>query len=106
MSNQSPPNWAPSAIPTEHGWVDPKTGELLVSKKGLTNVVSGYGKNKRPSTKPVEKPASSISVTLDIETPDNLVENTFVELEVEPVAQEVTKPEVTRRRPGRQKKRV
>lgn len=108
MSNQSPPKWAPNAVPTEYGWVNPKTGELLVSKKGLTDVVSGYGRNTRPKSVPVttaDQP-SSIEVTLNIETPDTLVETTFVELEVEPMNPETTEPEVQRRRPGRPKKRV
>jgi hypothetical protein len=32
---QTAPHWAPKSIPTEMGWVDPKTGELLVAVKGL-----------------------------------------------------------------------
>jgi hypothetical protein len=106
MSNQSPPNWAPNAIPTVHGWVDPKTGELLVSKKGLTNTVSGYGKNRRPLSQPIKEPLSNNAVTLEIETPDTLVENMFVELEIESVTQEVTEPEIKRRRSGGLKKKV
>jgi len=30
-----PPNWCKNAIATNRGWVDPKTGEVLVSVKGL-----------------------------------------------------------------------
>lgn len=29
-----PPSWCPDALPSERGWVHPKTGELLVSVKG------------------------------------------------------------------------
>lgn len=76
MVNQSPPNWAPNAIPTVQGWADPKTGELLVSKKGLINTVERFGKNSRPSIKPVIN-----ETALEIDIPDTLVENTFVELE-------------------------
>lgn len=44
MTIQTPPTWAPSAVATVHGWVDPKTGELLVSKKNLKNPVAGLRK--------------------------------------------------------------
>lgn len=30
-----PPNWAPDAIATDRGWVNPDTGELLVAIRGL-----------------------------------------------------------------------
>jgi len=30
-----PPAWAPNAKPTAKGWADPKTGEILVSQRGL-----------------------------------------------------------------------
>jgi hypothetical protein len=111
MSNQSPPKWAPNAIPTIFGWADPKTGELLVSKKGLSNVVSNYRRNSRPSK---DELLSTIDVTLDISTSDDLVESTFVDLEVEPAELEdaVEKDEspvleeVKPRRPGRPKKKV
>jgi hypothetical protein len=32
---QTAPHWAPDAIPTEMGWVDAKTGELLMAVSGL-----------------------------------------------------------------------
>ena len=32
---KNPPKFAPNAVATERGWVDPKTGELLVAIKGL-----------------------------------------------------------------------
>lgn len=38
MSQQAP-NWAPDAIATTQGWVDPKTGELLMAITGLTPTV-------------------------------------------------------------------
>lgn len=111
MSNQTPPKWAPNAVPTIYGWADPKTGELLVSKKGLENVVTDFGKNKRPTAKPdiVETPVSNIDITLDITSPETLVENTFVELEVESATPEVSVPEVIdlpKRRSSRSKKRA
>ena len=27
------PNWCKHAVPTERGWIDPNTGEILVSGK-------------------------------------------------------------------------
>lgn len=36
MKNRfNPPRWAPNSIPTDRGWEDPRTGELLVSIKKL-----------------------------------------------------------------------
>jgi hypothetical protein len=32
---QTAPHWAPNSIPTELGWVDAKTGELLMAIAGL-----------------------------------------------------------------------
>jgi len=39
------------AIATKFGWADPKTGELLVSRRGLPNPVAEYKPNQpfRPS---------------------------------------------------------
>lgn len=32
---QTAPHWAPNAIATEQGWVDPDSGELLIAVEGL-----------------------------------------------------------------------
>jgi len=32
---QTAPYWAPDAVATKQGWVDPKTGELLMAIEGL-----------------------------------------------------------------------
>lgn len=32
---QTPPNWMPDAIPTELGWKDPRTGEIILGITGL-----------------------------------------------------------------------
>lgn len=34
------PTWAPDAIATDKGWVDPKNGDILVACKRLKNAVS------------------------------------------------------------------
>jgi hypothetical protein len=31
----NPPVWAPNAIATDKGWVDPNTGEVLIAIEGL-----------------------------------------------------------------------
>lgn len=69
MKNLTPPKWAPYAIATERGWVHPKTGELLISLKGLKSRIEK------------EQPAT---IVLEIETPEECpVENTFVEITTE-----------------------
>lgn len=45
MKNFSPPNWAPFAVPTDKGWVNPNTGELLISYRGLKTQID---KQKKP----------------------------------------------------------
>lgn len=66
MKNLTPPKWAPYAIATERGWVHPKTGELLVSLKGLKSRIEK------------EQPAA---VVLEIEpTVECQVENAFIEI--------------------------
>lgn len=35
MVNQTPPDWMPDAIPTEFGWKDPRTGEIILGITGL-----------------------------------------------------------------------
>lgn len=43
-----PPSWAPNAIATSRGWVNPKTGELLVAKSNLLS----YLKDNDTATQP------------------------------------------------------
>lgn len=50
---KNPPRWAPNAIATAKGWVDPKTGELLVSVKGL--IVKKKAVAKKTAAKKVSK---------------------------------------------------
>ena len=37
-----PPAYAPHAKPTNRGWIDPKTGELLVSRKHSDREITEY----------------------------------------------------------------
>lgn len=57
---KNPPSWAPNAIATEKGWVDPKTKELLVSIKGLKiKKKAPAPTNKKTTKKTVSKKKSS-----------------------------------------------
>ena len=38
----SPPNYQRNAIPTPRGWVHPRTGELLVSRKISEGAINEY----------------------------------------------------------------
>ena len=50
---KTPPRWAPDAVATARGWEDPKTGELLVSVKGLE--IAEAKKESKPAKKKVSK---------------------------------------------------
>lgn len=47
----TPPTWASNAIATDRGWVDPKTGEVLVSCTRLNNATP-YSKRFHKGGKP------------------------------------------------------
>jgi hypothetical protein len=107
---QTPPNWAPGAIQTIYGWANPKTGEILVAKRGLNNPVAGFVRG-RPYVAPepqqevildIKAPEPQQEVILDIETPDILVPSTFVDIVVEP--QPPIKEAPQQRRRGRSAK--
>ncbi len=86
MKNLTPPKWAPYAVATEQGWTHPRTGEILISLKGLKSRIEQ------------EQP----SVVLEIETPAECpVENTFVEITTEPVSEEIEVVEVVPEKRGR-----
>lgn len=68
MKILTPPKWAPNAVATEQGWVDPKTGELLISLRGLKSKIEK------------EKP----SIILEIESSmECSTDTTFVEITTE-----------------------
>ena len=67
-----PPAWAKGAIPTEKGWVNPKNGELLVSRKHTDRQLIEYWnfhKNSAPAPKPapIQEPAPIIEADPVIE---------------------------------------
>lgn len=43
MDNKTPPSYFPNAVATSVGWVNPATGELLVSHRRLENAISLEG---------------------------------------------------------------
>jgi len=50
----TPPSYAPDAVATTRGWVDAKTGELLVSVKNLKIKPVVIEKPKKPAKTKVE----------------------------------------------------
>lgn len=37
-----PPRWCKDAVPTERGWADPNTGELLISRRFNADEIAAY----------------------------------------------------------------
>ena len=66
-----PPAWAKNANPTNRGWVDPKTGELLVSRRHSDREVAEYhiAKADQPvsAPAPIQEPAPIIEADPVIE---------------------------------------
>lgn len=46
---QTPPAWAPNAIATDKGWVDPNTGEVLLAIDGLEVTVVETPQTETPA---------------------------------------------------------
>ena len=51
MSVYKKPRWAPNAVATDKGWVDPETGELLVSLKNLKSKIAAESKTQETKQK-------------------------------------------------------
>jgi hypothetical protein len=79
----SRPNWARNAIPTIYGWADPKTGEILVAKRGLSNPVIGF-KRGRPFIQTTVPETSVEEVILEITSFEKQQPTAFVEIEITP----------------------
>ena len=57
----SPPNWCKQAVPTERGWMDPNTGEILVSGKISQHLIDEwYGVPAEPSMPTGWQPAPEV----------------------------------------------
>lgn len=94
--NMAPP-WCPDAVADESGWRDPRTGELLVSLKGID-----LKKTKVPELNEKQRaraaaatPASDDHKLVQIEEPTPKVE----EAPAEPVIVEPKKKATTKRKP-------
>lgn len=80
MKKLSPPKWAPYAIATEQGWIHPKTGEILISHRGLKSMIEKEQKD----------------IVLEIEnSKECVVENTFIKVTTDekPVENELNNTE-------------
>ena len=67
-----PPSWAKGAVPSEKGWVNPKTGELLISRKHSQRQLIEYwnaqkGSAPAPKPAPIKEPAPIIEADPVIE---------------------------------------
>jgi hypothetical protein len=58
--NKTAPSWAKDAVASPQGWRNPKTGELLVSYKGLDKVVEAPAPKK--SAKKVTKKVAQVEL--------------------------------------------
>ena len=56
-NHNTPPLYAPTAVATSLGWVNPQTGEILVSHKGLEveNIINLHGIPRRDFVKVIER---------------------------------------------------
>lgn len=98
---KGPPAWAKNAIASVNGWVDSKTGELLVAKaKVLQSEVDNYNGSEKQTVVEVATEAPTIAPTEAPVEPQETVEPVATEEpdepqeEVKPVA-----PRTTRRGP-------
>lgn len=88
---KTPPQWCKNAVPSSRGWCDPKTGELLISVKGIEFEVVA------PIT---EVKIEAEDVKVEIETP--LIEENVKET---PKAEEIV-VEQPKKRTTRKKKTI
>ncbi len=85
---KTPPQWCKNAVPSARGWCDPKTGELLISVKGIKFEVAA------PVT---EVKIEAKDVKVEIETPP-VEENVEEAPKTEKVAVEQPKKRTTRKK--------
>lgn len=91
MKNLTPPSWAPYAIATDQGWTHPKTGEILVSYRGLKTRIDAQMKSQMEFSEPtVEDATVTVSLTLDtpVQTGSDIIEE-------KPKSKKVKKPIVS-----------
>jgi len=92
MTNYNFPTYCPNAIATDKGWVDPKTGELLVLFRGLKSLILDTKNNPKPNQK---EPEILIEVIPEFENTEILQDTPIEALESTPVeSKEESNPEV------------
>lgn len=77
MSSFKQPN--KNAVATKYGWADSKTGELLVSVKGLPNPIENYTINKpfkyqEITSEVIIETKENISEVIEETTPEVIIE--------------------------------
>jgi len=86
------PSYCPNAIATKRGWEDPKTGELLVSNRGLDlDLINNVSVNK-PVSASVE--TTLFDETQMMEAELEIVEPTPIPDEIEVNLENMTKTEI------------
>ena len=76
-----PPNYQRDAIPTTRGWVHPRTGELLVSRKMSEAAINEYLGIKPEPQMLKEAPTNFEEAKVELMTENNLESMTKAELE-------------------------
>ncbi len=79
-----PPPWAPDAVPSDRGWCDRKTGELLVSIRGGCNI------DETISQEVIMETLQPLAVLSDGAIPEEVIDET--ETEEVNLTEEVEKP--------------
>lgn len=72
---KTPPHWCKDAIPSVRGWCDPKTGELLISVKGIQ-----FDVLKPVTEKAVDKVVVDVENALQAVLSDEQEDNTVDEV--------------------------
>lgn len=75
MTKYNPPYWHPTAIPSNEGWRDPNTKELLVAFNGLKDKINLTEKIEAVSVLSEEPPVVDVIPTEEVQTNEPLVED-------------------------------
>lgn len=94
------PRWCANAVATDHGWVNPRTGEILMASRGLATRINEFEAEKARREKLAaeaakaedKKPVSPVKVKDKVEVPVKEVAP-VVEPVVEPEVEKVAEPE-------------
>lgn len=86
----SPPNYQRDAIPTTRGWIHPRTGELLVSRKMSEAAVNEYLGIKPEPQMLKEAPTNFEETKVELMADDNLPSEyqTMTKVELEALGRE------------------